>query len=349
MLHVLLYFVGFVLLSGTMSLIDAAMLSVSRAEIEELVVRNVWGAKALKRLSRHMTRAVIVIVIFSNLVNVLGPILVGEQAIREYGSGVIGAITALLTLATILFSEIVPKSLGRHYAPGISCAVAPVLLALVFILLPAVLPLEWLVGKLKSGRRVVGTEEQIRALTRIGRMAGHIHAYEGHIVQRAFVLNDKTATDVMTPIDQVAFVTSKATIRDAAETVFRYTYSRYPVIGTDIHNILGVVLSRSILTALAEGKDDVPVTEIMTHLQSVDAAMRADELLLFLRRKRTHMAVVKKEFETVGLVTLEDVLEELVGEIEDEEDIRRYNTKAAMNDLLQKGSVARGRKEKKST
>lgn len=337
---------AFILLSGTMSLIDAAMLSVSRAEIEELVIRKLWGAGALKKLSRHMTRAVIVIVIFSNLVNILGPILVGEAAIQLFGNNIIGVITAILTFATILFSEIIPKSLGRHYAPGIARTVAPFLLAFVYALFPIVLLLEGLVGRMKgSGRRVVGTEEQIRALTRIGRMAGHIHAYEGHIVQRAFVLNDKTAGDVMTPVENVVFVTHKATVREAAEQVFKHTYSRYPVVGRDEHDILGVAMSRNILTALAEGKDSVPVTDIMTHLQNVDIGMRADQLLLFLRRKRTHMAVVQKELKTVGLVTLEDVLEELVGEIEDEEDIRRYNTKAAMNDLLEHKPVARGPKQ----
>ncbi len=343
MLQLSLLIVGFVLLSGTMSLVDAAMLSVSRAEIEELVIRKLWGAAALKKLSRHMTRAVIVIVIFSNLVNVLGPILVGEHAINLFGSDIIGAITALLTFSTIIFSEIVPKSLGRHYAPGVARTVAPFLLAFVYILYPVVILLEWFVGRMKgSGRRVVGTEDQIRALTRIGRMAGHIHAYEGHIVQRAFVLNDKTAGDVMTPSDNMVFLSDKTTVRDAAELVFKHTYSRLPVVGRDLDDVLGVVMTRNVLTALAEGKDNASVTTIMTNLQNVDIGMSADQLLLFLRRKRTHMAIVKKDLKTVGLVTLEDVLEELVGEIEDEEDIRRYNNKAAINDLLNHKPVSRG-------
>lgn len=348
MIHLLLLIIGFIALSGVMSLIDAAMLSVSRAEIEELLIRKQWGAGSLKALSRHMTRGVIVIVIITNVINVLGPILVGEYAINLYGSAVIGVITAILTFATIIFSEIVPKSLGRHYAPDIARTVAPFLLVMVYMLFPLVLVLELLVGKMKSGRRIIGTEDQIRALTRIGRMAGHIHAYEGHIVQRAFVLNDKTAGDVMTPADKVVFVSNKATVREAAEFVFKHTYSRYPVVGKGLDEVLGVAMSRNILTALAEGKDDQPVTNIMTSLQSVEIGMPADQLMLFLRRKRTHMAVVKRGEKTAGLVTLEDVLEELVGEIEDEEDIRRYNSKAAMIDLLDHQPVDRGHPPKQA-
>ena len=115
MLELALSIVIFVSLSGLMAAIEAAVLSVSRGEVEELVVRRAFGATALKAITLRITQALVVIVIFTNTINILGPISVGRKAIELYGNTAIGIITALLTFATIVFSEIIPKSVGTHY------------------------------------------------------------------------------------------------------------------------------------------------------------------------------------------------------------------------------------------
>ncbi len=312
--------IGFILLSGLLAFVDAAILSVTRAEAEELVSRKAWGATSLKAVNRRITRAVIVLVIFTNVINILGPILVGQIAVELYGSTVIGVVTAILTFATIVFSEVIPKSLGAHYAPFVGRMVAPFILGAAYVLFPVVWLLEKLVNLFKEGKRAIGTEEQIRALARIGHRAGHIRESEGQIIQRAFLLNDKTAADIMTVKGSIVTVSADSTIRGAADQVFRHSYSRYPVIGTNADDIKGLIFSRDILTSLSDGKDKEIITSIVNEVPKVDAKMRADKLLLLLRDKRVHLAIVREGTKTVGLVTLEDVLEELVGEIEDEAD-----------------------------
>jgi CBS domain containing-hemolysin-like protein len=226
----------------------------------------------------------------------------------------------VLTFATIIFSEVIPKSLGSHHAPLISRLSAPIIVLLSYALYPFVITLEWLVNLLRRGERRIGTEAQIRSLVLIGRRAGYIERDEGQLIQRAFVLNDKTAANIMTPLPEVVSVGATATVRQAAQRVFRTEFSRYPVFGKTADQVEGMALSRDILEALSEGKDNEPVTSIARPALTVSARTRCDDLLVLFRDRRIHLAVVQDRGKTIGLVTMEDVLEELVGQIEDEKD-----------------------------
>ncbi len=320
MFELVLYIVVFIALSGLMAMVDAAVLSVSRGEVEELVLHKKWGALALQSIVQRMTRAVVIIVLITNTINILGPILAGKKAIDLYGDTVIGVVTVILTLGTILFSEIIPKSLGTHYAPLIGRVSAPFILALIYVLSPLVNVLEWFSNLLKSGQRRIGTEAQIRSLVTIGRRAGYIEHDEGQFIHRAFILNDKTAADVMTPLKDIVGVDAAATVKQSAQRVLRNEFSRYPVFDKSLQNVQGMVISRDIMAALNEGKDHEPVSTIVRPALTVSASMRTDKLLVLFRDRHIHLAIVWELGKTVGMVTLEDVLEELVGEIEDEKD-----------------------------
>ncbi len=321
MIELAIIIVGFIAVSGCFAMIDAAVLNVSPAEVEEMITKKKWGAKELKSLLRHTTRAIIVIVIFTNVTNVLGPILAGTKAVQLYGDEVIGYVTAVLTFSTIIFSEIIPKSMGAHYAPQISRRVAPFLLFVIFILYPLVFVLERFVRLFKSGKRSVGTEEQIRALANIGGGAGHIDADERELIHRAFVLNDNRVRDIMTPLKNVVCMEEDFTVKQAAKVVFKHHYSRYPVRNA-AGAVAGYALSRDVLSAMAEGKEERGIRPLVRKVLTVDAGMRCDDLLNRLRKRTAQLAVVLEKEAIVGLVTLEDVLEELVGEIEDEGDVQ---------------------------
>lgn len=305
-----------------MAMIDAALLSISRAEVEEMVIKKQWGAKALQRIKSNITRAMVVVVILTNAINVLGPILVGYKAVALYGNATIGIVTAVLTFGTIVFSEIIPKSVGSHYAPKISRLTAPSILLLIRLFFPIVWLLEKITTALKTGKRRIGTEQQIRSLVQLGRREGYIQQDEGQLINRAFILNDQTAKDVMTPLEKMVGIEENASMREAASMVFTHTYSRYPVYAGAIDKVTGTAMSRDILQAITEGRDDLPVSSIVQRGLKIPAAISCDELLQRFRSEQTHMAVVTEHDKTIGLVTLEDVLEELVGEIEDEMDKR---------------------------
>jgi CBS domain containing-hemolysin-like protein len=313
-------------LSGLVAAIDAAVLSVTRPEVDELIQKGKWGSRRLRLVKSQITRSVVVIVILTNTINVLGPVLVSRQAFDLYGAGGIVTITVVLTLGTIVFSEIIPKSVGAHYAPLIARTFAPAIRLLSFSLYPLVVALAWLSTLFTRGTRQIGTEQQIRSLVRIGHEAGHIESVEGQMVHRAFVLNDKTAGEIMTPLDHVKAVGAGFSIKQAAAEVSRSEYSRYPVFDQSVDQVKGIVLSRDILKDAASSRAAASVLSITRPALLVKASSKSDELLVRFRDERVHLAVVQDLGKTVGVVTLEDVLEELVGEIEDEKDSRRRKT-----------------------
>ena len=321
MLLLILCTLTFIVLSGLVAMVDAAVLSVSAAETEELVARKAWGAPQLRTVTGRLTRAVVVIVIVTNTINILGPILVGQMAVGRYGTSAIGWMTIVLTLGTIVFSEIIPKSLGAHYAPRIARYSALPILALMAALYPLVVLLDAFSGLFRRGGRRIGTEAQIRALTTLGRRAGYIEADEGLLVQRAFILNDRTAGDIMTPRERIVSLDLGMTLDDAAKLIHSHEFSRYPICGESLDDFRGTILARDILRELALGKNAEPIDSLLRPAAAIAADSRCDNLLVSFRLRRNHLAVVEREGTTVGLVTLEDVLEELVGEIHDEKDV----------------------------
>ena len=212
MIQLIVLIAVFVLLSGLMAAVDAALLSVTGPEVHELVHQRQRGARALKTVRRRLTRAIVVIVIATNTINVLGPVLISRQTIQAFGPACLGIVAAVLTIGTILVSEIIPKAVGRRYATTIGRLSASPILVLQTVLCPVVITLEWLSGFFAEGSRRIGTEEQIRTLTTMGRRAGYIEQNEGHLIRRAFFLNDRTAQSIMTSLPAVVSVHAESKI-----------------------------------------------------------------------------------------------------------------------------------------
>lgn len=315
-----LYTVVFLVLSGLMAAVDAAVLSVTRPEIEELIHNGRAGAKRLRDVKQHLAQSVVVIVILTNTINVLGPVIVSHVAVKRFGSEALIAVTIMLTLGTIVFSEIVPKAIGAHHAPLLGRLAAGPLQIVGFAMSPLVRGLAWLTERFTKSTRPLGTERQVRALALIGRRAGHIESDEISMIYRAFRLNDSTAQDIMTVRDDVVGIPAGATIREAAEQVRKTGFSRYPIFRNSLDQIEGITTAHDILNAVLTGHDHESVSSIARRILKFDASQQSDELLAIFRDKQTHIGFVTNGEATLGIVTLQDVLEELVGEIEDEQD-----------------------------
>ncbi|TWU46683.1 hypothetical protein Poly59_56560 [Rubripirellula reticaptiva] len=167
------------------------------------------GAESLRDVKLSIRDAVVVSVIATNTINVLGPVLVSYQAFVMFSSGGVVIATIVLALGTIGFSEIFPKAIGNHFAPLIARLFAPAILFGERILFPLVKPLVWLTGRLTPGTRRIGTEPQIQSLVRIGHEAGHIETDEHQMIHRVFVLNDRSARDIMTPMKDVRAIAAQ--------------------------------------------------------------------------------------------------------------------------------------------
>lgn len=307
------------LLSAFFSASEAALLSLSAPEVTTLALTKHFGAHPLERLYKRLDRAIFAIVIMNNIANIVGSIIVGQLVIAKYGSAALAVTTTALTFGVIIFSEIIPKSLGVHYSEAVALNVAPIINVISRFFYPVIYLLEVITRYFKRGERKVGTEEQIRSLVTMGRKAGHIETDEGQLIHRAFILNDKIAKDTMTDLKDVIGLEKSMTLHEAFDEVVGSQYSRFPVFGNSIHEILGLVLKIDILEAVALDQDE-SLDDMLRVPLVVDALLPADSLLALFRKENTHLAVVQEDNHTIGIVTLEDVLEELVGNIEDETD-----------------------------
>jgi CBS domain containing-hemolysin-like protein len=309
------------LMSGFFSGSEAALVSITDPEVHNMVDKNMVGSSVLSRVHKNLNRSVITIVVWNNVINIVGSIWVGQLVIKLYGDAILAVITTALTFGIILFSEIIPKAIGIHYAERVALLTAPLILTLTIVMLPVIMGLEYITNLFKKGERKVGTEAQIRSLVTIGRTLGHIESDEGQLIHRAFILNDKKADDIMTPLKDIIALSIEDTIGEAWQKIDHEPHSRYPVFGISMHEVKGMIIKQDVLQSLYEKNGGDDIESIIRDVLTVKSDMRSDELIALFREKNIHQAVVQENDHTVGLVTLEDVLEELVGEIEDETDV----------------------------
>ena len=189
------------------------------------------------------------------------------------------------------------------------------------------LPLLWIIELITrpfsgGGVGAITSEEEITALTRLGQQTGAIEKDESELIQRVFRLNDVTAWDIMTPLSQIDAIDGRRTLGEVRSELMTLTHTRLPVHEGSLDKVSGVVHLRDMLQALSDGKEMMPVRVLAKPPTFIPDTAAGDDLLRHFQRTKQHLAIVVDAFGTVlGLLTLEDVLEELVGDIVDETDV----------------------------
>jgi CBS domain containing-hemolysin-like protein len=319
----LFFLIGLVLFSSALaSCVEAALFSTSMVRVRQLAEGGSGSAVTLLRIRENMGRPISTIVVFNNIANIGGSIIIGDLATTVFGSAWIGAFSAGLTLSVIIFAEIIPKNLGERYAESIALFAARPLAALTLLFTPVVWLIERLVAPIIGTRKLPTTNEaEIRLLARIGQQEGMIERDESEMIERVFRLNDTVASAIMTPRVSMTCLHADETIYSVRDQVLQSAHSRLVAIGETIDEVRGIALRHELLGALLEGRGAEPVAAVMRPPNLVPASVRADRLLEVFRQTRQHIAVVIDEYGGVaGVVTLEDVLEVLTGEIVDETD-----------------------------
>ena len=265
----------------------------------------------------------------------LEPLLIG------FGDGaarVISIVAALFvsTVLSVIFSELVPKSIAIQRAEGVAMALIVPLMGFAWFFGPISRLLEWLGSRIvrllgfraAEGAYTAHSEEEIRMIVAVSSQQGVLEKGEQEMVESVFEFNDKTARNVMTPRTKMQAIEADVTLQTLLEDYQEHGYSRIPVFDDSKDNIVGVVHSKDILKHLAQ-LETTTVRQIMRPPVFVAETMPLRDLITRLREKKSILAIVVDEYEgTSGMVTLEDVLEELVGEIYDETDdpeVRLYH------------------------
>lgn len=312
-------------LSAFFSGAEIAFFSISESKLRTLAEEGKKAANLALRLRGNPQRLLSTILIGNNLVNISATTLTTLIAQRLFGIEAVAFATGLLILVVLMFGEIVPKSLCQKYAETAVQIMAYPVYWFEKAFSPALFLLEPFIMKMTGGRSLTlhyATEEELKLMLDAGDKAGVLETEEVKMIKNVFEFTDLTAEDVMTPRIYMFGLDGNETLEEARDELFKSKFSRIPVYDDDLDNITGILFRSQALMGLAQNQTTALLKDIAKPVLFVPSSKPADDLLKQFQQEKRHIAIVVNEFGGVlGLVTAEDLLEEVVGEILDEGDL----------------------------
>ena len=322
-------FVVLFMLSWFFSGTEIALMSLPSHKVESLQKQKLFWAKALSYIKSNTDKLLITILVGNNLVNVYTAALATQISISlAKSSGIeeslaVGLATGLITFLILVFWEIVPKSFATKNAEAISLKVAPIYKVLMLLLSPVIFVLEILI-KIFTGKNVATrvTEEEIESFIDLGKDSGTLEEDDHERLKNTLEFSDTLVEEIMVPRVKVDAVSDEITVEDALEYYLAHTHSRIPVFHDQIDNIIGIINIRDILRERRAGNNDKLLKELhFKKFLKVPINQPIDTLLESFKSTRQHIAIVMDEYGWVaGITTIEDIVEEIFGEIHDETD-----------------------------
>lgn len=322
-----------ILLSAFFSMSETAISSASDSKIRLLIESRKSGAKKALQLTEKFDKTLIVLLIGNNLVNVAIStifVMMLSQFIVDNEDLVTWVSTITVTVALLIFGEIFPKIIAKKHAEGISCFVAWPVYIFGLILTPLVYlfyGIQRAMTKTDGNQEPSMDENELGVLIDQMEDEGSIEHDEATTIRNVFDLNDRTAEDIMIPRIKMEAINYNSSLEDVKNFLIENGYSRVPVYKTDKDHIVGILYERDFFPALIKNPK-MSWRRILRPVKFVSGAMKVDALINDLQASKTHIAIVSGEYgDVLGLVTMEDCLEEIVGEIYDEHDIPDKNEK----------------------
>lgn len=310
-------------LSAGCSLFEAVLYSVPMRQIEANAQAGKPAWKRFKQLRSSVQRPIAAILSLNTIANTAGAAIAGSAAAAVFGYDRVGYFSALFTLAILFFSEIIPKTMGVVFGKSLVGLVTYPLWVLTWLMTPLTF-LTGLVTRLIFRGKIDEsvTAEEIRVMARLSLQTGGIKPFQEEAIRRVLTLQQKIVRDVMTPRTVVFSLSEHLTLEEASKMIGKWEHSRWPVYGDDPEDVVGIVLTKEFFMALTHGKKDMKLTELMRPVHFVVETARLNRVLLEFLELRQHLFVVLDEYGGLsGVITLEDILEEILGrEIIDESD-----------------------------
>jgi putative hemolysin len=301
------------------SILEAVLLSISHSYVAVLQERGHRAGNLLARMRANIDEPIAAILTLNTIAHTVGAAMGGAIALEVFGDRWIALFSAVLTLAILIFSEIVPKTIGASFWQVLAPFAAETLRWLILGMKPILIPLSALNRVLTPRRKRASTvsRAELEILAEIGRREGEIDQAEWEVVTNVMRFDDVLVGHVMTPRTEVIAVPSESTLKHAQDVMLESGHFRLPAYETSIDRIVGVVLARDLWRAAAAGHADLG--DVMRPATFVPETKPAEDMIREMRQKKIKMAIVLDEYGgTAGLVTLEDLIEEIVGEIQDE-------------------------------
>jgi len=323
-LFYLLLFIICILLSAFFSSSEVALISITKARVRTLVNDNKPGALALATLKENPDHFLTTILIGNTIVNIAAAAIATAIAISVFGNIGVGIATGVVVIVLLVFGEIGPKIYASRAPDTFPRAVAPIILFLSRIVSPIIWVVDRVSPSLGAGRDAAEpavTEEEIKEWIDVGKEEGTIEQDEKEMLYSVLEFGDTTAREIMTPRVDVILMEDTSGIGEAIRVFNETGFSRIPIYHEQIDNITGVLNVKDVFSAMVSKRKDISIKEIMYDPTFVPETKKIDDLLKELQVHRVQIAIVIDEYSSfVGIVTVEDILEELVGEIMDEYD-----------------------------
>jgi len=312
-----------VVVSALCSLLEAALYAIPIGHIESLAKDGSKAGRVLRQLRIDVGRPITAILSLNTIANTAGAAVAGALAVNVFGQQWLAYFSACFTLVILIFSEIIPKTTGVVYSRTLAVFIAHPLQLLVWVFRPLIWLCHLITGLIARGHAEQSiSEEELIAMAYLGLRTGEIKGEKVQVIQNIILLESKTAQDIMTPRTVVFSLNADLTMKEVYHQLDRLTYSRIPVYDKDLEDVVGIAYRSTVLTAIANEQWEVKLEALMQPVHFVTWGTSANRLLQMFLEYRQLMFVVIDEFGGLaGVVTLEDVLEEILGQnIVDESD-----------------------------
>jgi CBS domain containing-hemolysin-like protein len=308
------------LLSGFFSSAETALFSISKAKAIHLAKEEGYTNSLIKKMKDDPHRLLSTVLIGNNIVNVGASALATAITLNLVTSNAVGIATGVMTFLILIFGEIFPKSIATSNNVLVARLVIIPLYWLSFLFAPIIFMLNFipkLTGKMQIKAHV--TEEELMTFVEVVEEEGGIEEEEKELIENIFEFDDTSATEIMTPRADMYVISVDEDLN--LEGVIRSGYTRIPVIEEDIDHVIGILNIKDLFLHQVTSSEAVDVRKIMSAPYFVPENKKLDHLLQKFKKGKQHMAIIVDEHGGVsGLITLEDALEEIVGEIVDESD-----------------------------
>jgi putative hemolysin len=339
----ILLIIIFIFINGFFAAAEIAVVKLRRTRIKQLINEGKKNAVVLEKLREDPDKFLATIQIGVTLAVAIASAIGGAVAVETLKPALkniplpiislssdvisIAVVTVIITYFTVVFGELIPKSIALSHPETVGLMIAPLIhkfskLATIFVKILTVSTNILLkpFGEKAFRQRGYISEEEIKLLIEEGREKGIFEAEERELIHSVFEFTDMSAKEVMVPTPHMVTIRLNMTLEDIKTTISEEQFSRYPVVGKDLNDIRGILYVKDFQNALVKGQVDV--RKIIKPPFFIPETMKISKLLKEMQRKRIHMALVIDEYGGVsGLVTMEDLLEEIVGEIRDEYDV----------------------------
>ena len=343
-----LFFYFFVVLgvSFLCSLLESFILSVTHAHISIVSKDRPALGKKLSYFKENINRPLSAILSLNTIANTVGAASIGAITLIEFGSSWVAIMSGVLTLSILIFSEIIPKTIGALYWKRILIPATFAVQVLIVMTYPLVVLLELLSKWLaKEGNGDKVSREEVIAMAELGEDEGTIEESESTVIENVLMLDDIPVEEVLTPRSVIFALDKTSSVKEVLDKYNDIEFSRIPVYEEELDNIIGIVRRHVLLKSKAEDQFDVTMGELAKPIHTVEENDSVGDVLDEFVKRREHLFMVKDQFgQVAGLITLEDAIETLLGiEIVDETDSVVDMRKLALDNWRKKRWKSQGK------